>query len=262
MGNYLVTTDYAGLYVFDASNPLNLAFTGSGNEYSGYSNRKVLIDGTRALVIDGFCGCWVYDLSNPASPVLSGSYGMVYGWGIDLYKVDNYVYFSSTEMGLNIYDISFPPGPWDGSYFYDDYYAGKMCISRAKDFDYSNNTLFLACGSNGIAILDISNRVSPVLLSTIDTCSIVNCTFIENNKLYSGKQYRMDLYDVSDIEDPIKISSINLYSDLESIYVNNNHAFISESEGIEIIDFTNPVMPVSVAFLEGQFPGHVAVFNN
>lgn len=173
-----IADEKSGFYILDINNPYSPQIISFLNQYPATS---VSIDGDIAGITEGdieFSGSTIYgdtifmiNVSNPSVPAFLGSYKLQErpsGCFISerkIYAVDN---------GLYIINISKPESP--------SLYAFYKEISfRGEEVSISGNFAYIAAGTNGLLIYDVSNAYLPKYVSSFKTPSSATNLIIENN---------------------------------------------------------------------------------
>lgn len=193
----LGTSPPFGLGVVDVSNPASPSFLSVYDTTSTVeSGKDVTLSGDRAYAALGST-LHIFDVSDPAHPVRLG------GW-TNSYSLSRVVLVGTTAYvagsGLHVIDVSDPEHParlggvspadvssvaLTGHYavtagpdrfrVYDVSNASNvvrkvsLTLSNALDLFLAGDLAFVACGSNGVAVVDISDPLSPTVVDTTRT---------------------------------------------------------------------------------------------
>lgn len=234
-----IALGYAGLVMYDISNPTNPKFLGQYVDQEGDGIDEVIVIGKFAFVVGGAYGLKVIDLSSPKNPKFILDYSEVeYLSNIEVHG--DYIFGSQWWEFLQVIDISNPKNP----HLVNSY--TKIHESAISKIRINNNLLYLV-GSQGIEILDISNPQKPLYE-----------TFWE----FDVDVYSFDIYgltaiisDNSDvlfynIGNPSNITLITRYSDIrchsKCILVDENYVFSFGYPGFICFDIENPNSIVKV----------------
>jgi uncharacterized repeat protein (TIGR01451 family) len=119
-----------------------------------------------AIVADGANGLTVIDLSDPFSMVLTGNAPSPTGGEFTRVAVQShYAYVADNgnnfdkDGALRIYDITDPTTPSA---------TGSLSQTGILDVQVNGNLAFLAVGTQGIRVADVTNPAAPVIISTDD----------------------------------------------------------------------------------------------
>jgi len=105
------------------------------------------------------------------------------------------------------------------------------------------NTAFLACGSEGLRIVDMSNPTLPVELGHFSV-GWANSISVRGDYAYVGGAVSVIVVDVSDPMHPVEASQIPSYNYVNKIHFDGNRVFIASGNGMLIADIADPVNPV------------------
>jgi hypothetical protein len=182
----------------------------------------------------------IVDISDPASPTLKGSLSLS-AFSTSVLVSENYAYFGTgMDVNLIIADIADEAFPLKKSTINFPNSGGGI-FGLAK----SNNTLFLAMGSEGVYSVDITNKANPIVLdSIIIPNGQARDIAVKDNYVYVA---HVDGLKVIDITNP---SNINVISTIGSGYYSididliNNKAFLGKSSGgVDVFNISNPSAP-------------------
>lgn len=119
----------------------------------------------------------------------------------------------------------------------------------------NGNYLYLACGTAGLKIFDISNPSNPVYKSSLDTLGIARGVFVSGSYAYVADHYTLKIIDISNPSNPVEIKSYSILNfSIYNIYNQGNYAYIaakgdgSGTGGLFILDISNPFNPINVGY--------------
>ncbi len=156
-GNYAyVASAVQGLKIIDISDPTNPKEVGDYDTPAGEAY-SVVISGNYAYLAYGI---WfkVIDISDPTNPKEVGSYnnGLIAYYGVTI--SGNYAYLTGT-IGFRILDISIPGSPRLIGY------SGAGVTHEAV---LSGNYAYVAGGTEGLRVFDISDPTKPTEIGSYD----------------------------------------------------------------------------------------------
>ncbi|TRU22914.1 MAG: hypothetical protein EWV81_17410 [Microcystis aeruginosa Ma_SC_T_19800800_S464] len=269
----------SGLRVIDVSNPSSPNLKSTYNSPGDAQDVKIV--GNYAYVADGKSGLQIVNISNPNSPVIQGNApapddvtgvkGSVSG--VDI--VGNYAYIISylRQSGfgeLQIFNISNPNSPVK---------LGESTFSiSTQDILYSvqvaGNYAYVATGSRGLKIIDISNPISPTLKGEYfgsRSASAEDVQVVGNYAYVAYGVAGLDIIDISNPSSPILAASYAPVTEaygpfgivqkvtnyVTSVEVVNNYAYLTvqaakDLGGLWILDvnqFTGTNQPPSVGLV-------------
>ena len=152
-------------------------------------------------------------------------------------KIDkefNKLYAGIKGEGLIIYTLSDSP------------YLKKTGEFKEKidiyDIEIENGYAYLACGENGLYILDISNPSVVFLAGKLDTPGFADKILLRGNILFLADQnFGVEVVNVSDKSRPFFESKLRLNHKKIDIAFKNQYLYISNYEqGISVMDMSNP----------------------
>ncbi len=179
----------SGLQIVDVSNPVQPILVGSFL-ITNMSATSVQVSGDRAYV-GCATGLQILDISNPAQPVLLGITSNDAS-GIDV--VGNLALTAGSSSGLNIFDISNPTAPiLIGSYF-PPYSANPpigplpfppiLPYSSGYDVRAADNLAYMAFGTYGLLVMDVSNPSVPACVASFTTTGSAQRVSVAGNRAY------------------------------------------------------------------------------
>lgn len=174
------------------------------------------------------------------------NYYQVTGYPSKMAISGNYVYISSYEGGLRIFDVSNPLSPYEVGYFDDFIYS--------VDLEISENIAYLADLDNGVLILNISNPSSPNLLGQYYDYSSTFCIAISGNYVFIGTPLgKFKIVDVSNPQLPQKVGELGVSGAIRDIAISGNYAYLAcEDYGLKILDISNPANPFQICTYDTQ----------
>ncbi|MBI4651135.1 PKD domain-containing protein [Candidatus Desantisbacteria bacterium] len=116
---------------------------------------------------------------------------------------------------------------------------GYACGAYVK-----GNYVYVADGSSGLQIIDISNPANPVIVGSVDTPRWAQGVYVSGNYAYVADEYSgLQIIDISNLEVPKIVGSVKTNNAI-GIYVNGSYAYVADgSSGLQIIDISSPTAP-------------------
>jgi hypothetical protein len=165
---YLAAGGTGTLHVFDVSNPTNIARWGGWT--NSYTAGNLDLSGNLAYVAAS--GLHVIDVSNPGSPVRIGGTSPGY---IGSVAVSGSLAYTVGSQDLRVYDVANPSNVvWRAS----------VSLSNASDLTLCGNTAYVACGSNGVTMVDVSIPTAPAIVGTVATPGEARSLAVVGNLAY------------------------------------------------------------------------------
>jgi hypothetical protein len=240
-----VAAESQGLRIYSLANPASPAFLGATPGFNSASD--VAVDGTIAYIRSGSALKSV-DVSNPASPTILGELGTGPGTGIAI--ADGHAFVSTlfdVSGSLLVVDIGDPAAL---------VLTGTITLRDwATDVALSGDRAFVANGTNGVQIIDVSNPTEPPIIGSLSPG--------ENRKVeLVGQQacvidaFSLKLIDVSNPELPVLMGSVSLAGGAAyDLAVSAGRAYVGGESSLRIVDLTNPSSPSLVGSL--SLPGSI-----
>ena len=175
----------------------------------------ILIDKNYAYITNDYAGVSIIDIKDPKNPTLISSVKTPAAWGIT--KHNDKLLINDLEKGLLIIDIKNKENPQiiaslplqekkrfkiryllSPSYNMDDF---------RRDIKIKDNLAFMANGSRGVEIIDISDINNPKFVSNIPTLGTAVALSISKNILYIAE--KEEGVETADITNPLSAKIIN-----------------------------------------------------
>jgi hypothetical protein len=229
---------------------------------SSYDMAKNL-DGDRIYIIEKY-KLLIYDISNPNNPKEINS--------IDMDAQDPYrVKFSSngdrlyivtgggSDNKILIFDLSNKDEPK---------FINQIDFEKTREIDLalsdSRSIAYIAAGSKGILVTDISDLNDLKILKTIPVKLYANSISLsrDGNTLYfSDSTSSVYIYDVSNPYDPVKLSEIKLSNRVYSFVLKEewNQLYIANLNKDVVYDISNPSSPKKVMDIINNTPDDPAI---
>ncbi|MCB2213310.1 T9SS type A sorting domain-containing protein [bacterium] len=282
---YVYTADGV-LSIIDVSDPTMATFVASSH-LDGFSARTVCVEGDYAYVCS--TGLRIVDISNPADPVtvgtcLENSYDLedVVVQGDYMYVVEKentyqrmYVFDISDRTAPTLVDFINRPGTErvavagdiavlnrdnDGFTVLDisdptniSEIASLNPFSSIQDIWIDGSTMYLAVGSDGIRIWDISDPAIPQEVGFYETPSRSFFElWIEDHLVYAtmGSDGNM-IFDVSDPANPTPTATYDGQGEETCMAVQQGQIYIgTQDDGVRVVDASDPYQPVEAGYFE------------
>jgi len=160
------------------------------------------------------------DLQRPPRIFSDDSY-----YAFDVTVLDNTLYISSGEQGLNIFDITDPGQPET---------LGHYSELNILSSEVRGNFCYIASGSDGFNILDISNPANPELCSTYMTNNAQSVILAGNHAIIADGEGGVLDIDITDPYRPESFESLKL-SYTSSVDVSDNIILVADKSGLYTI---------------------------
>lgn len=115
----------------------------------------------------------------------------------------------------------------------------------ANNVDIAGNYAYVAAGSTGLQIVDVSDKRTPRIVGSLDTTGNANDVRVVGNLAYvADGSAGLQIIDVTVPTAPVKLGSYNTPGDAYDVAISGNRAYVADgSSGLQIINITNPASP-------------------
>lgn len=225
--------------ISDRSNPTEVGFYGT--QFGNFITH-VTVAGEYAYVLDNGSsyGMAIIDISNPSNPTEVGRY--VFG-GIPYHltgvAVNGNIVYGVSLSSLYIINVSNPSNPL---------FLWAQNIP-ALDIVIKGKFVYLASGSFGMRIYDVSNSNNPLkrgIYQTIGTAD--NITLKGNHAYVAIGRDGMAVVDISTLSNPKKVASHNIsyHSVNDIVSVGFSHLLLATDALLYVVDVSDPSHPANV----------------
>jgi serine/threonine protein kinase len=193
---------------------------------------------------------------------LIGSYSIRFGYYYSFFSTDDHIFLSNIVEGTKILDVKSKNSPKVLNSFNVSGYGHSF----AEDIFIDNDLAYIAQGSDGLYIIDVSDLQNISIVSNFNTEGDAWKIFIKDNfvyvlnRMWSKDRYiRVDLQiiDMNNPKNPYSMSNLELpgfatdiFVEDDFIYVANQHDYI----GLQIIDIQDKENPciINDIYIEGH----------
>ena len=230
----------------------------------------LVFDGNYAYVAAGDSGLVILNVVNPAAPVVIGkmgtpgraawvSYGAITIGGTPTGHI--FVSNRLPQPGISAINVSVPATPTTSAFL------GALASASGSAFTpfYSNGKVYVAYGTAGLRIVDVSNPTSAALLSTTALGGDSRGVAVSGNYAYvAARDSGVFVVDVTNAANPTKLNTLKL-SRANGLACSGNYLYVAAGDsGLGIVNITTPASPAFVAYSHpgGQTGENVAVAGN
>jgi hypothetical protein len=172
----------------------------------------------------------IINVENPTRPYLLGTYDAGDGPGLMVACLENIVYFSTSNKGLDVLDVSDSSSP-----------IKTETIARtqgAKDIQFVGDLLYLSCVGNGVRVLSIANRLAPKTITSFNNGGEAWGVGGDSKTLWIGDlQEGIELYDMSNPQAPVLIAQDPHYAP-HDIFFDGEYAYLADQDrGFIILEY-------------------------
>jgi hypothetical protein len=182
----------------------------------------------------------VVSIADRAAPVEVGFYDTA-GYSDDIAIAGSYAYVADYN-GLRIIDVSRPEAPVQAGEYASEDMSDISSVAVAGSYAY------LAQGSIGLQILDVSNPISPTLVGGLDTPGVARHIVVNNGTAYVADHGAgLRIFDVNDAVAPREIGAIDTPGLAKRVALAGARAFIADGAGgLRAVDARDPRSPVAL----------------
>lgn len=181
---------------------------------SGYRTARIIFDGNYAYVAVGDSGMHIYNVTNPAAPVFTSKIkttgraaSLYYGAVTISGNPTGHIFISNRNPapGISAVNVAAPASPVTSSFLS----ALAAPSGSAYTPFYAGGKVYVAYGTAGMRIIDVSNPSSPALLSTADLGGDSREVVVSGNYAYvAARDSGVYVVDVTNPASPVKVKTI------------------------------------------------------
>ncbi|WP_262964899.1 Ig-like domain-containing protein, partial [Methylobacter psychrophilus] len=123
----------------------------------------------------------------------------------------------------------------------------------ANNVDVSGDYAYVAAGSKGLQIINVSNRAAPVIIGSLDTAgTAIDVRVVGNIAYLADGDHGLQIIDVTNPTTPSLLASYDTAGIAQDVKVDNQFAYIADgNSGLEIVDVRKPAHPLSAGSITG-----------
>ena len=226
---YTATTDSAGHYIISDMLPASgISLVATRNGCATVMKKLTVSDGLETVCNFRLADAIVLDLVSSTSITTSVSslHGIAVSSGIAAV---------GSGTGLQFVDVSNPVTPVKLSTF-----------GSSSDVVLSGNYAYVAAGSDGLQILNVSNPSAPSLVGSCDTSGTARAVDVVGNYAYVADDLSgLQIIDISNPANPLRVGGYDTSGNARGLDVAGGYAYVADvGGGLQIIDVHNPANPV------------------
>ncbi len=256
----------AGLQVINVTNPANPVNV--MEVPTGHRTARIVFDGNYGYVANGDSGMRIINVVNPAAPTYVSRIGTV-GRAASVYygaitiggNPTGHIYVSNrtTVSGLSAINVSIPATPTTSGFLGSQNAASGSAFSAF----YDNNKVYVAYGSAGLRILDVSTPSNPTLLGVLDTPGEARNVVVRSGYAYvADMDSGVRVINATNPAAPVSIRGIAT-SRARGIAINGNYVYVATRDsGLVVLNITNPANPTWLTNVRGIDVENVAAAGN
>ncbi len=241
--NYAYFTSRNGLYVVDISDPSDPQSLGRVDGTNGFILENLDADNNMLAVAAHADGVLMYDISNPDNLQLSATISADNAWCVRL--KDGYAYIAD-EQTISIYDISISTSP---NFIYE-----IETSNAVKDIALDQSFMYVAIGSDGVDIYDISDPANPIFLDNYNTNTLAHRISPFENKLAVSDWDDVDIlqWDGSSLN---RVGYKNTGNRTMAIATKDNYIYSAEWASVQAFEYGPVDGPdIDLSTLELNYP--------
>lgn len=122
----------------------------------------------------------------------------------------------------------------------------------ANNVDISGNIAYVAAGSTGLQVVDVSDRRAPRIIGSLDTPGNANDVRVVGNRVYiADGSAGLRIIDVTNPASPTLLGALDTPGEANDVVVVGNLAYVADGlSGLQIIDVGDPVAPRLIGSLD------------
>ncbi|WP_198159262.1 Ig-like domain-containing protein, partial [Methylomonas lenta] len=123
----------------------------------------------------------------------------------------------------------------------------------ANNVDVAGDFAYVAAGSKGLQIVNVSNRSAPTIVGSLDTAGTAIDLRVVGNVVYlADGDHGLQIIDVTDPTAPNLLASYETAGIAQDVKVDNQFAYIADgNNGLEVVDVRKPAQPIFAGALSG-----------
>jgi len=127
--------------------------------------------------------------------------------------------------------------------------------SSAEGVQVSGNYAYVADGSAGLQVIDITDPTNPAVVGSADTKGYARDVYVLGNYAYLANdmiEYESEygglrIIDITDPTNPTVVGSADTSSYANGVHVSGNYAYVADTtSGLQVVDITDPTNPAVV----------------
>jgi hypothetical protein len=256
----------AGLAVVNVTNPASPV---NVMEITGMQRlASIVFDGNYAYMAVGDLGMKIFNVVNPAAPVLVStiatpgraayvSYGAITIGGTPTGHI--YVSNRNPAPGISAINVSVPATPATSAFL------AALASATGSAFTpfYAGGKVYVAYGTAGLRIVDVTTPSQPSLLSTLALGGESRGVVVSGNHAYvAAMDSGVHVVDVTNPAGPTKVRTIGT-SRARGIAVNGNHVYVgTRDSGLVVLNIATPANPTWLTNVRGLDIENVAAAGN
>lgn len=173
----------------------------------------------------------VYNIENASQPQLITSLNVDYGIET-VFTLDDFLFIGSIN-GMYIYDISNPQNILYMSYYQHITSCDPVVANDSLAFVTlnSSSSCWWQGGANRLDVLDITNKVNPIMISSTNMTSPKGLGLYQNYVIVCNGESGVEIFDYSNPNQLQKVSGISGI-DAYDVIIRNDHMILIGKDGL------------------------------
>jgi hypothetical protein len=114
----------------------------------------------------------------------------------------------------------------------------------------SGKLAFVADGTAGLQVIDISAPELPIIVGSVDTPGYAQGVAVSGNYVFVADQTGLQIVDASVPQSPVLVGSVDTPGDAHEVAILGSLAYVADaSAGVQIVDISVPDFPIIVGSL-------------
>jgi hypothetical protein len=233
--------------VVSESNGVTFHFLGRIS--TGGDSYDVQVIGDIAYVTCGYSGLKIFNISNPLNLIELGSlpednFGPDHhsGYAHQFFIDFPLMYIGDGRGGLHIVNVSDSKNPSSLSHFIDYYSWDIQIVEENGDKIAFTGNGFMGDANSGLAILNVTNPLDPILLGQIKTGGdVTDLKIVGKRAILLDGTKGLTIVNVSSFSNPKILGFKSLNQNMGALEVIDNVVYtVNYQEGLKIFNISNP----------------------
>lgn len=268
---YVVDSEF-GLQILDVSNPGRIKPIGG---FQNWNTEAITVRGHYAYAAGSAAILRILDIANPASPVEVGRLKL-FAPPVDIAVLEKYAYLLDNQGNLRVIDLSKPELPQEVGLLRVGTTAQALAVSHNHAFvctDYdlyavsvskpetprivaqyelgqclglaaAGNSLYVAAGSDGLAVIDISNPAMLHEQGRYDSPGYASGVAVSNQHVFlADGESGLRIVNVEDRTSPVEVASVAIPKYAFSVAVSGPRVFVLAGGDLWVVNVSEPSAP-------------------
>ena len=231
------------MYVVDISEPSDPQNLGRVDGTNGFILENLDADNNMLAVAAHADGVLMYDISNPDNLQLNATISADNAWCV---RLNDWYAYIADEQAVSIYDISISTSP---NFIYE-----IETSNAVKDIALDQSFMYVAIGSDGVDIYDISDPANPIFLDNYNTNTLAHRISPFENKLAVSDWDDVDIlqWDGSSLN---RVGYKNTGNRTMAIATKDNYIYSAEWASVQAFEYGPVDGPdIDLSTLELNYP--------